>query len=478
MADLLDRRTGGGGPFSTVRYYDEGDGTYSEAGAVHLRAWDPVGLTWVRVAANAADGSIKISGGGSGGTSLTDNAAFTVGTTSFTPGGGTYKSVRSALTDNSAGTVALTAKRAQYVSLETPLAASVMDEANTAVRVNIVAGAGSGGTAQTDKSAFAEGAGTMTPVGGVFNDTISADPTEDQAAALRITAKRGLHINLRTAAGAELLGQTTMAGSVPVALASNQTALAVTGTFWQATQPVSGTFWQATQPVSNAGTFAVQDSEKLADNTAFTDGTTKLMPSGYVFDEVAGTALTENDLAAARLDSKRAQVLVVEDATTRGQRAAVSAAGALKVDGSAVTQPVSGTFWQATQPVSGTVTANLAPVTSGGLTISRVISAASTNATSAKASAGQVYGWYVSNVNAAARYLKLYNKASAPTVGTDTPVMTILIPGNTAGAGATVAFENGIAFGTGIAYALTTGVADSDTGAVAANEIVAHVLYK
>ncbi len=29
-------------------------------------------------------------------------------------------------------------------------------------------------------------------------------------------------------------------------------ALAVSGTFWQATQPVSGTFWQATQPVSLA----------------------------------------------------------------------------------------------------------------------------------------------------------------------------------------------------------------------------------
>ena len=50
-----------------------------------------------------------------------------------------------------------------------------------------------------------------------------------------------------------LLGQATMANSVPVAIASNQGALAVTGTFWQATQPVSGTFWQATQPVS--GTF-------------------------------------------------------------------------------------------------------------------------------------------------------------------------------------------------------------------------------
>lgn len=34
-------------------------------------------------------------------------------------------------------------------------------------------------------------------------------------------------------------------------------------------------------------------------------------------------------------------------------------ANGLKVDGSAVTQPVSGTFWQATQPVSGTVSANL-----------------------------------------------------------------------------------------------------------------------
>src|SRR3990167_9608595 len=32
----------------------------------------------------------------------------------------------------------------------------------------------------------------------------------------------------------------------------------VSGTFWQATQPVSGTFYQATQPVSNAGTFATQ----------------------------------------------------------------------------------------------------------------------------------------------------------------------------------------------------------------------------
>ncbi len=81
----------------------------------------------------------------------------------------------------------------------------------------------------------------------------------------------------------------------------------------------------------------------VVDNGAFVDGTTRLSPNGYIYDEVAGTALTENDAAAARIDAKRAQIGVIEDATTRGQRATVSAAGALSVDGSAVTQPISGT---------------------------------------------------------------------------------------------------------------------------------------
>lgn len=38
-----------------------------------------------------------------------------------------------------------------------------------------------------------------------------------------------------------------------------------------------------------------------------------------------------------------------------GNTAVVSAGGALKVDASATTQPVSGTFWQATQPISGSI---------------------------------------------------------------------------------------------------------------------------
>jgi hypothetical protein len=113
----------------------------------------------------------------------------------------------------------------------------------------------------------------------------------------------------------------------------------------------------------------------------------------------------------------------------------------------------------------------------GGATLHKTISAASTNATSVKASAGKVVGVQAFNVNAEERFLKFYNKASAPTVGTDTPVKTLMIPGQTTGAGFVVGVPHGWAFATGIAFALTTGVADSDTGAVAANEIVVNLDY-
>ncbi|MGH6879512.1 MAG: hypothetical protein ACREFM_01235, partial [Hypericibacter sp.] len=90
----------------------------------------------------------------------------------------------------------------------------------------------------------------------------------------------------------------------------------------------NGTSGTGVQRVS----IATDGQGQLVDNAAFTDGTTRLDMAGYIFDEVAGTALTENDGAAARVDSKRAQIIVFEDATTRGQRAAVSSAGALAVN--------------------------------------------------------------------------------------------------------------------------------------------------
>jgi hypothetical protein len=108
------------------------------------------------------------------------------------------------------------------------------------------------------------------------------------------------------------------------------------------------------------------DDAIIADNAAFTDGTTKLDMAGYIYDEVAGTALTENDAAAARINVNRAQVQAIEDGVTRGRYATVSASNALKVDGSAVTQPVS----MATNTPVGNVAHDAvdsgAPVKTGG----------------------------------------------------------------------------------------------------------------
>lgn len=97
--------------------------------------------------------------------------------------------------------------------------------------------------------------------------------------------------------------------------------------------------------------------------------------------------------------------------------------------------------------------------------------AATTNPDFAKASAGDL--WCISGFNAAAsvRYLKIYNKASAPTVGTDNPIMVIALP-----VGAFNLNMNGHYFSTGIAFALTTGAALLDTGALTLADIVGLTL--
>lgn len=81
-----------------------------------------------------------------------------------------------------------------------------------------------------------------------------------------------------------------------------------------------------------SATPTVANVEALVDNGGFTDGTSKVFPTGLIFDETAGTGLTENDVGAARMDSKRAAISVLEDATTRGRRAIVSATGGLLGD--------------------------------------------------------------------------------------------------------------------------------------------------
>lgn len=128
--------------------------------------------------------------------------------------------------------------------------------------------------------------------------------------------------------------------------------------------------------------------------------------------------------------------------------------------------------------VTGALTVNIQPITSGGLSTSRTLSANNTTGIAVKASTGQLYGWAITNTNASPRFVKIYNN-SAPTVGTTTPQITLMIPGNSSGAGMVAAeFTSGISFATAIGLGITTGVADNDTGAPAANEVVVNLFYK
>lgn len=89
------------------------------------------------------------------------------------------------------------------------------------------------------------------------------------------------------------------------------------------------------------------------------------------------------------------------------------------------------------------------------------------------ANPGQVWGWYICNNSASARFVKLYNKATAP-ASTDTPAQTFQIPGSSA---ANVMCAKGIRFTAGIGIRGTTGVADNDTGAPTTNDLVVNIFY-
>lgn len=63
-------------------------------------------------------------------------------------------------------------------------------------------------------------------------------------------------------------------------------------------------------------------------------------------------------------------------------------------------------------------------VSGGGGTQVQVISAATTNSTSVKASAGTLYDLTAFNTNATTAFLKFYNKVTAPTCNSDTVIGT------------------------------------------------------
>ena len=103
-------------------------------------------------------------------------------------------------------------------------------------------------------------------------------------AGISTEAKQDAQITLQTTANASLssidgklstidsgipaaLGQTTMSASMPVVIASNQSAVPVSGTFWQATQPVSASSLPLPTGAATESTLAALNTKVTAVNT-------------------------------------------------------------------------------------------------------------------------------------------------------------------------------------------------------------------
>jgi hypothetical protein len=202
-------------------------------------------------------------------------------------------------------------------------------------------------------------------------------------------------------------GQTTMANSAPVVIASDD-------------------------PV--AVSLALIDDAIKADDAAFTPATTKVMMAGFQADEASTDSVDEGDAGAARMTLDR-KVIVTNQ-----------------------------------------------PHTNGGLSVFRSLDLDETEE-DVKTSAGCLYKLRLTNRTTSARYVKLYNATAANvTVGTTTPIDTIVVPGGTSADLCTVVTESfggvGLTFDTALSLAATTGLADNDTGAPGANDVVATAYYK
>ncbi len=308
---------------------------------------------------NAIDVNIK-SGGGSG-FSVTDEASWTAGTSALVPTGGVFNDSAAALTSGQEGTARLTNNRALHVNLRDASANQLLGSKTSANSLPVVIA--------SDQGAVAIGVASGT--------ALAADQTNT-------ILRTSLYVKKSAAADTDLaLGSATSANSLPVVIASDQGAVAVSGTFWQTTQPVSGTVtanqggsnWSqnvaqigGTNVVTGGASGLLAVAGPVASGAANADNPLKVggvfnttqptVTNGQVVDAQAtarGALLVATGVDAFAVNASQTGTWTVQPGNTAnttpwlatinqgGNSATVTASNALKVDGSAVTQPVSGT---------------------------------------------------------------------------------------------------------------------------------------
>jgi hypothetical protein len=376
------------------------------------------------------------------------------------------------LTQVSGVSVSTAASGIQKVGVSDGSGNTISSTAN-ALDVNIKSGGGSG-VSTSDEAVWTAGTSAFNPVGGVFNDTAAA-LTSGQEGTVRTTANRGLHTNIRNAAGTEL------------ATSGNPLRIDPTGT---TTQPVSG----SVTANAGTGTFTVSDGALELSQGTVTSGqkgplVQAAVTTGAPSYTTAQTSPLSLDTSGNLRTSVSNTVTVSGTVTTSpplnasvnlnqvaGNAIATAASGIAKVgltDGAgtainstsnalnvnmqnasvAVTESGTWTVQPGNTPNTAPWLVSLNPPTSGGWSVSSQTGLTNT-VVSIKASAGQFGGYMFNNPNAGVAYIQIFNVVSGSvTLGTTTPTYVIPIPG---AASANVEFTIGIAHGTAISAAVTT----------------------
>lgn len=192
---------------------------------------------------------------------------------------------------------------------------SLADTANNALRVNIVAGAGSGGTAIADDAAFTVATTSVTPAGGLFDDVAPDSVNEGDAGAVRMSANRNMYTTIRDAAGNERGLNVAADGSIAVTVATVPShAVTNAGTF--ATQAAQSGTWTV-QPGNTANTTAWLFTGGLANDGAAA-ATNRLGTLPAVVQNSAPT-LTDGRNAAISLTTGGATRVMVTNAAGAAQ---------------------------------------------------------------------------------------------------------------------------------------------------------------
>jgi hypothetical protein len=171
---------------------------------------------------------------------------------------------------------------------------------STGGALNVNISSGSLGVGSVDRSTFTYGTSLDQVVGGVYQDT-SPTLTAGQSGAVRLTSYRGMHTNLRDSSGNELLGSKVSASSVPVVIASDQSAITVA----QATASnLNATVVQSTAA-------SLQSTARLNDGsgnaiTSQANGTQRALDvginvSGVQIDPRSIRSLTSSDIVSVNL---------------------------------------------------------------------------------------------------------------------------------------------------------------------------------